>query len=152
MPKSQTRTWVIVADSARARAVRWLGKDASLEPVEDFEMGYHHQQGRDIMSDRPGRTHESQGATRHAIEPHSDPVREAEHRFARFVAESLKRRQDQDEFDRLVLVAGPTMLGDIRAALPASLRSVVHAELGKDLTHLTNEELKKHLLAAGLFF
>ena len=150
MHSSLPRTWVIVADSARARAVRWIAHGAALEPIEDFDMGYHHQRGRDIMSDRPGRTHESQGTTRHAIEPHSDPVRETERRFAAHVAESLKRRHDGNEFDRLVVVAGPTMLGDLRAALPQALRAVVHAELGKDLTHLTNDQLREHLLGSDV--
>ena len=150
MHLGQPRTWVLVADSARARAVRWAGKLAPLERIERFEFGYRHQHGRDMMSDRPGRTHESQGTTRHAVEPHSDPVREAEHRFAEHVAHELKERFAAHEFDRLVLVAGPTMLGDLRAALPAEIRNVVHGELVKDLTHLTNDQLKEHLLAAEI--
>jgi protein required for attachment to host cells len=105
MLSPQSRTWVLVADSAKARAVRWVGHSAPMESVECFDLHYHHQYGRDMMSERPGRTHESQGATRHAIEPRSDPVREAERRFAATVVENLKDRFAKDEFSRLVLVA-----------------------------------------------
>jgi len=150
MHLGQPRTWVLVADSARARALRWAGRLAPLERVERFEFSYRHQHGRDMVSDRPGRTHESQGTTRHAIEPHSDPVREVEHRFAEHVARELMDRFTAHEFDRLVLVAGPTMLGDLRAALPAEIRKVVHGELVKDLTHLTNDQLREHLSAAEI--
>jgi protein required for attachment to host cells len=150
MALAQSRTWVLVADSAKARAVRWVGNIAPVESVESFNLHYHHQHGRDMMSERPGRTHESQGDTRHAIEPRSDPVREAEHRFVDTVVQELKNRFARNEFDRLVLVAGPTMLGDLRAALPAEIKGVVHGELRKDLTHLTNDQLKEHLLSADV--
>ncbi len=150
MPLAQSRTWVLVADSAKARAVRWAGRIAPVESVERFDLHYHHQRGRDIMSERPGRTHESQGATRHAIEPRTDPVRVAERRFAESVVQELNDRFAKNEFDRLVLVAGPTMLGDLRAALPVELQRVVHGELCKDLTHLANDQLKEHLLAADV--
>jgi protein required for attachment to host cells len=150
MNPGQLQTWVLVADSARARAVRWTGRLGPLDAVEDFDFSYQHQPGRDIMSERPGRTHESHGTTRHAIEPHSDPVRQAEHRFADHVAEQLSARFARKDFDRLVLVAGPTMLGDLRAALPDAIRKTVHGELAKDLTHLTNHQLKEHLLAADI--
>lgn len=150
MHSTQSRTWVLVADSAKARAVRWAGQIAPIKSVERFDLHYQHQHGRDMMSDRPGRTYELHGTTRHAIEPHTDPTREAERRFADAVVEELKGRFAKHEFDRLVLVAGPTMLGDLRAALPAELQKVVHAELRKDLTHLTNDQLKEHLLAADV--
>ena len=151
MPPKNPRTWIIVADSARARAVRWVGRDAPLDSVDGFDLRRHHQRGRDIISDRPGRTHESQGTTRHAIEPRVDPVRETEHHFAGTVATTLDEHFGRGEFDRFVLVSGPTMLGDLRGALTARLQAAVHGELGKDLTHLTNAELKQHLLVADIF-
>lgn len=69
-----------------------------------------------------------------AIEPHVDPVRQAEHRFSDAVAEALEARLVLKEFDHFVLVAGPTMLGEIRAVPSADRRAVVHATLDKAAT------------------
>jgi protein required for attachment to host cells len=150
MPLKPPRTWILVADSARARVVAWVGHDEPLHQVEGFDMRFHHEQAHDMMSERPGRTHETHGATRHAIEPRMDPVRQAEHRFAESVARALDDRLARKEFDRFVLVAGPTMLGDLRPAFSTALHSVIHGTIDKNLTHLTNTQLKDHLLAAEL--
>ena len=150
MSLKQPRTWILVADSARARAVAWVGRDEPLQQVEGFDMRFHHEYAHDMMSERPGRTHESHGATRHAIEPHVDPVRQAEHRFAESVAQALDERLARKEFDRFVLVAGPTMLGDLRAAFSAGLHVIVHGTIDKNFTHFTNTQLKDHLLAAEM--
>lgn len=146
----QIRIWVLVADSARARAVRWMGIEAPLEQVEGLELGFEHQHVRDMLADRAGRVHESQGAARHGVQPHTDPVRNAEHRFAEKVAAAMQERLAKGELDKLILVAGPTMLGDLRKAMSPQLAAAIKGELAKDLTHLPNAELKRHLQDAGL--
>jgi len=52
--------------------------------------------------------------------------------------------QDQ-AFDRLVLVAAPATLGDIRKILPKPLQGVVYGEISKNLVHVPNQELSDHL-------
>lgn len=150
MPSKQPRTWILVADSARARALRWSGRDEPLEAIEGFDLSYQHQRSRDIMSERPGRVHESSGVTRHAIEPRADPARQAELRFAHTVVRILEERFAGHEFERFVLVAGPSTLGDLRGALSAKLQSAILAELDKSLMHLPNAELKQHLANAAI--
>jgi protein required for attachment to host cells len=150
MATKQPQTWILVADSARARAVAWTGRNNPLVAIEGVELSYQHQHSRDMMSERPGRVHESSGTTRHAIEPRSDPARQAERHFAWSVVQALEDRLAKHEFDRLVLVAGPTMLGDLRAELSPKLRATIHGELAKDLTHLANAELKQHLAEAAI--
>jgi len=150
MTQTRPRTWVLVADSTHARVVKWVGRDEPLEAVDGFNLQSPHPHSRDIMSDRPGRIHESHGPTRHSIEPHTDPVREAERRFAETVVQALNERHARHEFDRLVLVMGPRTMGVVRLLLPADLQKCVRSELLKDLVHLTNTELKEHLLAAEI--
>ena len=127
----------------------WHGPDEPLTQIEGFDLSSPHLRGRDLMSDRPGRVHESSGTTRHAIEPHTDPVRNEERRFSAQVIDELEQRLAAGAFDRLILVAGPTMLGDLRAGLSAKLRAAVHFELAKDLTHEPNAKLKQHLQTIG---
>jgi protein required for attachment to host cells len=150
MARLHPRTWILVADSARARALAWAGQDAALLPIDGFDFHYHHQHGRDLMTDRPGRVHESQGTTRHAIEPRIDPVRQTEQRFAATIADALAHAHCEDAFDRVIVIAGPTMLGDLRASFSPAVRAAVLTELAKDLTHLTNSELLHYIREADL--
>ena len=53
--------------------------------------------------------------------------------FAKEVARTLDGARMRHEFERLVLVAGPRMLGLLREALPTPCRSMVAAEVAKDL-------------------
>ena len=48
----------------------------------------------------------------------------------------------------LVLVAAPRALGDLRAMLAPHAAGLVTRELDKDLVHLPQRDLEKHLLEA----
>ena len=73
---------------------------------------------------------------RHAIEPRIDPHRELKRDFAKELAEMLDKRLSEKAFDRLVIVAPPKALGDLRAALSAQVKPLVYAELDKDLVKI----------------
>jgi protein required for attachment to host cells len=100
---------------------------------------------REIGSDRPGRSFESVGSTRHAMESPSDPHREQKRQFARRIADAVERKQAAKSFDRLVLVAPAVTMGDLRAILPDKVKAVVAAELVADLTNTPMSDLPAHL-------
>jgi protein required for attachment to host cells len=137
----KTVTWVVVADGARARLFANEGPGKGLTPIPNGDMAGDHQPARNINADRPGRTFDSSGEARHAKEPSGDPHRNAKRDFAHLVAARLDDGNKQHAFDRLVLVAPPRALGDLRACLENGVRAKVSAELNKDLTHLKDHEL-----------
>lgn len=140
-------TWILIADGAQARLFANHGPGKGMEPVDDGEFEGDHRPTRDILSDKPGRAYESVGETRHAIAPHHDPHRELKRTFAEQLAEMLEQHLMQKAFDRVILVAPPAALGDLRAALSDKVRAVVHAELDKDLVKTPVAELPGHLAA-----
>ena len=140
-----TTTWILIADGARARIFANLGPGKGIAPVEGGVLESDHAPSRDLAADRPGRTFESADVTRHAIDPAQDPHRELKRAFAERIASLIEKRLVENAFDRLVLVAPPVTLGDLRAALSAPVRQRVLAELGNDLTNTPIEELPKHL-------
>ncbi|WP_420848022.1 host attachment protein [Nitratireductor luteus] len=143
------RTWILVADGAKARIVRKLACDTEIgERLDDLIYEVEHKPLRQIMSDRPGRSFESCGARRSAIEYHSDPVRDRQVRFALMLSEHLQDRHTAGQFDRLAIVAEPRMLGILRQLLPQTLKELVVSEIGKDLTKLPADKL--HTALAGL--
>jgi protein required for attachment to host cells len=141
---SQTQ-WALVADAQNARIFESRGIGAPW--VERFEEAIHESNlaSRDLGSERPGRTHESMGATRHAIEPRQDPHRAAKASFARRLAERLELAATRSGYAHLLLVAPPAFLGDLRLALGDVTRRLLRGTLNKDLTHLPMAELVPHL-------
>lgn len=140
-----TRTWILIADGARARILENDGPGRGLQPVPGAVYHGDHASTHEIMSDRTGRTYQSQGQARSAIEAHSDPHRELKKKFAHQLADVLARGLQQKAYDRLVIVAAPSALGDLRAALSEQVRTKVTAELAKDLTKTPDTEVAGHL-------
>ncbi len=139
------RTWILLADGTRARIVCHTGPGKGLKEVRGMEFEGDNSRSGDLVTDRPGRTFDSAGAHRHAMEPTSDPQREAKRSFAAELVARLQEQLQAQAFDRLVLVAAPATLGDMRKVLPKSLLAVVYGEVPKNLVHVPNQELDGHL-------
>ena len=150
-------TGILIADGAKAKVLAHDRKSGSLSPAFPYEFTGTTAQSKEIASDRPGRSFESSGRgqpgdvgaghPRHAMEPHTDPQRYAEFAFARELTHHLQEGANKKRFDRLVVVAAPRTLGDLRQLLPDTLKKLVSAELDKDLTNVPERELPKHLEA-----
>ena len=66
------RTWVLIADASRARVFEARGKGHGLAIVQDMILDAELAPSRDLGTDRPGRSFELVGSTRHAMESPSD--------------------------------------------------------------------------------
>ena len=137
-------TWVVVADSVRARI---FTAETSTSGLAEFETLTHPEgrmHDRDITSDLPGRNQDSKGG-RHAMEPPTDPKQELAIEFARTVAHHLDAARVKKDFERLVIVAAPSFLGLLRDQLNNTCRKLVAFELNKNLTQHTPEDIRDHL-------
>ncbi len=139
------RTWIVVADGARARFLLNEGPGKGLTVALPGETSIPLPPTRELGTDRPGRVFESADSSRHAMEPRADWRRFEKLQFARAVAEIIDRGARGKSFDRLVLVAPPKTLGDLRAALGSSSQSAIYGELAKDLTKVPIRDLPAHL-------
>jgi len=140
-----TTTWIVIADGAHARLFANRGPGKGIEAVENGVINGDHRPDHELIRDKAGRSFESVGDTRHAIEPRTDPHRELKKEFAKELVSLLDKRLSEHAFDRLILVAPPTALGDLRSALSDDLKPRVYAELDKDLVKIPTTELPKHL-------
>ena len=142
------RTWILVADGARAHVVTSAGPGMGLELVPGSDVRHELLSTREIGTDRPGRVQESVGGARHSIAPRVDWHQQQKEQFARAIARKLDAEAANGSFERLVLVAPPQTLGEIRAALKPATMKRVAAEINKDLTHVPIPELGPHLTEA----
>jgi protein required for attachment to host cells len=61
------------------------------------------------------------------------------------LADILARGLEQNSYDRLIIVAPPVTLGDLRTAISDHVRSLVVGEVAQDLTKIPNSEVAEHL-------
>ena len=140
-----TKTWILIADGARARILLNEGPGKGIKPAIDGEFSASIPPSREIVSDRPGSMPAPGGGTRHGFAPRIDWHQFEKHRFAASMAKMLNDAGRRRAFDRLVLVAPPEPLGALRAKLDPAVRMKVTAEIGKDLTSLAPRELAARL-------
>jgi len=137
--------WIAIADGAHARVVVPGERGGTFRTETSFDSTAAHLRSADIGSDRPGRSFESVGATRHAIEPRHDPHEMEKSRFIHLVAERLNQESAQGSFDHLVLVTPPHLIHDLREALDAPTKAKLVGTLNKDLIKTPDEDLAEHL-------
>ena len=143
-----SRYRILVAD--QASAVFYDAANLAQAPIEIGRVAEPAARlhDRDLGSDRPGRSYESVGGARHAIDREGGPHQRAAEQFARRVARRLDEARRKDEFDDLVIVAGPRFLALLRKHLPRLTRARVAHEIAKDLVHGPADVLRSHLVAA----
>ena len=140
-----TRTWVLIADGNHARILESIGTGRGLQEIAGREIRRETPPSHLLGRDKPGRVHESVGDTRHAVEPRYDRHRNMEKQFAEQLAGQLQGCVEKKEFDKLVIVAPPAMLGDLRKYLTNEVAVKIVAEIDKDLAKVPNDEISSHL-------
>jgi len=137
--------WVLVADAGRARILERAAPGSAWQESAAEERRNALPPSRDMGSDRPGRVYESMGGARHAVEPRHDPHDAAEAEFARQLAEKLEADAAQGRYARLMLIAPPRFLGELKQQLGDAARHCLRGTLDKDLVHATLAEIVTHL-------
>lgn len=140
-----TTTWILVANGTQAFIALNHGPGHGIEQDLEHEFQGENLHSRDIMADAPGRSFDSGGQGRHAMERPSDPQRLTQQEFAREIAAYIDKAAEKKKFDRLVVVAAPHMLGDLRQHLSHNTKDKITAELSKDLTQTPLHKLPDHL-------
>lgn len=140
-----TRTWVLIADGARAAIYENRGRGTGLHALDGLSFDHASDPAHELGRDRPTRSYDSVGHGRHANEPKTDPHDEQKHDFARILVAALERAHADKSFDQLVLVAPPAFLGTLRKDLPKAVAARVTSEIAKDLTKTPSIELPSHL-------
>jgi protein required for attachment to host cells len=143
----KARLWYVIADGGRARFVA-RGEDGAFRTVQSFVAAELHQRSRDLGLDRAARVNESASPARHAIEPRRDLHEAAKDDFIRIVAEEVEAGHGRGQFDKLVLVAPPGVLTELKKALSKPIAKMIASDLQKDLTKVPDHDLGAHLVTA----
>ncbi len=147
-------TWVVVADGEKYLLLRNKGdRDFLHLEVIDHKESIN-APARELSTDRAGRQHDSKRelggdvkAWGSSAMEETDWHRVEEERFARHVATTLADMASAGRFRALVVIADPRSLGAFRDACDDRLKSVIVAEIAKDLTNLPLEGIERSITA-----
>ena len=139
--------WVVVCDGAKALVLENDGdiRVPNLKTVKVFEqkdLATHM-----IGTDAPGRTFNSVGSARSAVEQ-TDFHDLAERAFLTQLAQHLEEAVASGKTKSLIIVAPPRALGMIRPAYSHAVKSAVRIEVDKDLVKMPVHEIEKRLTGA----
>ena len=95
-----TRTWVLIADGARARILENDGPNHGLTAIEGLEFQGDHSATHDLVPDREGRSFSSRRYGRSAIDARSDPHGDLKTKFANQLAGVLAEKLEQKFYDQ----------------------------------------------------
>lgn len=106
----------------------------------------------DLETDRPGRrSGGAQQAHHHGVNGERSTERHELALFAKEVAQRIYSGRVKHEFDRLVIIAAPKMLGLLRQELPETCKGVVVGEIAKDLTRHGEAAIRNALPREAFF-
>ncbi|MFI3157880.1 MAG: host attachment protein [Methylococcaceae bacterium] len=137
-------TWIVVANSTRARIFTADTPSSPLEEIEELSHAEGRLHDREITSDLPGKIKSSDGGG-HAFEQPTDPKKHETDTFAQRIAHYLEEARNANRFEQLLIVAAPTFLGLLRHHLSEQIKQQVRFELDKDITTLSPAAVRQHL-------
>jgi protein required for attachment to host cells len=139
-------SWVVVCDGAKALIMQNAGDNQLMNLQVHETLTQPNEADRDIGAGKPGRSHQANGQSGSAVEETSWHD-QAEAAFLKQVAARLDDLVHEKDAKRIVLVAPPKALGQIRPSLSADTQAAITAEVAKDLTNFPVDQIERHLAA-----
>ena len=140
-------TWVLVADGEKALFLKNITDAENPNLVVVREEWQENPSDFEQSANRPGRFNDGPRAARSAVQD-TDWHDLAKERFADHLAEMLYARAHRGAFERIVLVAPPRVMGDLRPALHKEVTQRVVGEVPKDLTNHPVDRIEATVAAA----
>ncbi len=138
--KKEIITWIVALDAKHAHI---LQKNHLLRPkiklIKEInsEPNLEHQ--------KPGRTFDSMGFGRHAIEPHTDPRQVERQHFVTKIIEILEEGLKNHQFEKLITIASPKMLGLMTRHLTRQLSQKLIYKLPKNILNSKIANVEKYI-------
>jgi release factor family 12 len=129
-----TRTWILITDGGGARILEALGDGRDLHEISGSGTPRSNPLN-DLASPPDGAARPSTVRANKALEA----------LFASQLTALLTNYLRNDAFDRLVIVAPPSMLGELRKMIGPKVREKITAEIDRDLTKIPNSEISRYL-------
>jgi protein required for attachment to host cells len=138
----ETGTWIVVADGEKALFLENEGDDKDYNFRVRRVEAQENPPAREQATDAPGRRSDGPQGHYSAMEPTDWHELEKE-RFAKDLADILYAQAHKGRYDRLILIAGPNVLGEMRPHLHKEVLNRLLGEIPKTLTNHQLDEVEK---------
>lgn len=140
--------WLVVADGEKALFLQNVGDEKFPNLTVFREEEQDNPPNREQAANRRGRFNDGPNVHRSAVQD-TDWHQLGKDRFAAELADILYKQAHKDRFAQLVLVAAPSVLGEMRKQLHQEVTDRLIGEVAKDLTNHPVDEIEKLVLRAG---
>ena len=131
---------VLVADASRAQFFTLNTESEKLVECATLINNVGRASEQDFVADRQGRSYDSQGGGRHAMEAKTSAKDHAMQGFATQVAQEVPRQLAAGDLRNLILIAAPRFLGVLRKALNEDAKAALYCEIdGEYTTHTPHQ-------------
>jgi len=142
--KIDTGDWIVVCDGKKALILENVG-DHLYPNLKTREVHQHETPAtHELGTDAPGRTHQSVGTARSAVEQ-TDWHDQSEREFLQDLLTHLEKAVMSGSIKHITLVAPARPLGVIRQSCPPSLRRAIQTEIHGDYVMLPIYEIEQRL-------
>lgn len=141
-------SWILIANSGRARCFERHAADHSLTELSDFmhlHASLEEQAGGGDLTGAAGKGHGRTGHAGTQFEPHTQADAKERADFARQLADYLNEGVAGRRCDALVLIATSTMLGELRPCLSHAAEKAVKRSIVSDLTRYQGADLRQRV-------
>lgn len=146
MSELKPGTWVLVADSEKALFLENIG-DGDF-PIFEVRRKDEHENppNREQGANRPGRFNDGPSVQRSAVADTDWHALEKE-RFADELGEMLYQMAHTNRFERLIVIAGPKLLGALRDSYHSEVSQRIVAEIPKNVANEPTDRLEDRVKA-----
>jgi len=138
-------TWVVAADSTHAEIYLVERIGAPFKRIKGLASAEGQLKGRDLTTDRPGRSGDGMGAGSHAMSAAEAPREHITDGFARDICHFLESARSRGRYDRLIVVAPPDFLGRLRKAITPAANQLVVESIAKNLVGVHGDQIRERL-------
>ena len=133
---------LLVADSKIAKF--YLAEDfkikSLIKKISSEEIHHSRQQRKD------GKFDKSAGSNYRFFDPHSEPKDLDRNDFCKIIIHEIIKFFEENDYDQLILVCGPKMLGDLRNKFPTKFKNIDIKEFIKEITHDNLKQIENEVL------
>jgi len=137
-------TWIVAADSSRARIFERLGTEPKCREIADLANPQGRASNHDLVSDGYG--YNGGGAQQaHIGSPQADAVQHETELFSKDVSRYLDRARIEHRYDRICMIASPQFLGLLRQNLSKEAQKLVAEEVAKNVSWFEIKDIQQYI-------
>jgi len=137
-----SQTWVVVAESSRAKIFELDQEDRSLTELVGFAHTPSRAHARQLNSDMPG--HSRHGKSSHQLGQEASKHQQSA-AFARTLGEHLESARHKQQFKQLIVMSPPGFLGELRKKMSHETNKSVVSEIDKNLVRHKLNDIQAHI-------